>query len=122
MTRRERRRAEKQAREASGKGRKPHVVSSRRSASRSTTSVTKKGRTVLTAFAGSIGIIGIALILSLSNGTNEYISGVEEDTLSSYPVTLEAKTADFASMLTSMSSAIAADAAAEDERPARRRC
>ena len=51
--------------------------------------LTKKARTVLTAFAGSIGIIGIALILSLSNGVNAYINRVEEDTLSSYPISIE---------------------------------
>ncbi len=51
--------------------------------------LTKKGRTILTAFAGSIGIIGIALILSLSNGMQSYIDNVEEDTLSSYPITLQ---------------------------------
>lgn len=51
--------------------------------------LTKKARTILTAFAGSIGIIGIALILSLSNGVNAYINRVEEDTLSSYPVSIE---------------------------------
>ena len=51
--------------------------------------LTKKARTILTAFAGSIGIIGIALILSLSNGVNAYINRVEEDTLSSYPLTIE---------------------------------
>lgn len=50
---------------------------------------TKKGRTILTAFAGSIGIIGIALILSLSSGMQTYISDVEEDTLSSYPITIQ---------------------------------
>lgn len=50
---------------------------------------TKKGRTILTAFAGSIGIIGIALILSLSNGVQEYVKTIEQDTLSSYPVTIE---------------------------------
>ena len=50
--------------------------------------MTKKGRTILTAFAGSIGIIGIALIMSLSNGVQEYIKRVEEDTLSSYPLTI----------------------------------
>lgn len=50
---------------------------------------TKKGRTLLTAFAGSIGIIGIALILSLSTGMQEYISSVEEDALSSYPITIQ---------------------------------
>ena len=51
--------------------------------------LTKKARTILTAFAGSIGIIGIALILSLSNGVNAYINRVEEDTLSSYPIVIE---------------------------------
>ena len=47
--------------------------------------ITKKGRTLLTAFAGSIGIIGIALILSVSTGVNNYIKQVQEDTLTSYP-------------------------------------
>ena len=51
--------------------------------------MTKKGRTLLTAFAGSIGIIGIALIMSLSNGVQKYIDRVEQDTLSSYPLTIE---------------------------------
>ena len=51
--------------------------------------MTKKGRTVMTAFAGSIGIIGIAAILALSNGVNGYIAKVEQDTLSSYPLTIE---------------------------------
>ncbi len=50
---------------------------------------TKKARTLLTSFAGSIGIIGIALILSLSNGVNTYIKSVEEDTLSEYPLELQ---------------------------------
>lgn len=50
--------------------------------------MTKKGRTILTAFAGSIGIIGIALILSLSNDVNKYIENVEAETLSSYPLTI----------------------------------
>ncbi len=54
--------------------------------------LTKKGRTMLTAFAGSIGIIGIALILSLSSGMQNYINRVEEDTLSSYPITLQETT------------------------------
>lgn len=54
--------------------------------------LTKKGRTILTSFAGSIGIIGIALILSLSNGVNNYIKRVEEDALSSYPLTIEKTT------------------------------
>ncbi len=61
--------------------------------------MTKKGRTVLTAFAGSIGIIGIALILSLSNGVQEYINRVEEDTLSSYPLTLQKTTVNGTDMM-----------------------
>ncbi len=64
--------------------------------------MTKKGRTFLTAFAGSIGIIGIALILSLSNGIQTYIDKVQEDTLSSYPITLEAETMDMSAMVTAM--------------------
>ncbi|MCC8101239.1 MAG: ABC transporter ATP-binding protein/permease [Clostridiales bacterium] len=60
---------------------------------------TKKGRTILTAFAGSIGIIGIALILSISQGLTSYIDEVEEDTLSSYPLTLEAETIDMSSLI-----------------------
>ncbi len=61
--------------------------------------MTKKGRTVLTAFAGSIGIIGIALILSLSNGINSYIAKTEEETLSSYPLTIQKQNVDMASLL-----------------------
>lgn len=61
--------------------------------------MTKKGRTILTAFAGSIGIIGIALIMSLSNGLNSYIKRVEEDTLSSYPLTLDKTTIDQMTMM-----------------------
>lgn len=61
--------------------------------------MTKKGRTILTAFAGSIGIIGIALILSLSSGVRNYINKVQEDTLSSYPITIEDETIDASSML-----------------------
>ena len=64
--------------------------------------MTKKGRTILTAFAGSIGIIGIALILSLSSGMQSYINRVEEDTLSSYPITVQEETIDMASMMTSL--------------------
>ena len=63
---------------------------------------TKKGRTILTSFAGSIGIIGIALILSLSNGVQEYVKTVEQDTLSSYPVTIEKATIDSNAMLSAM--------------------
>ncbi len=61
--------------------------------------LTKKGRTILTSFAGSIGIIGIALILSLSSGMQNYINRVEEDTLSSYPITLQEKTMDTGELL-----------------------
>ena len=61
---------------------------------------TKKGRTVLTSFAGSIGIIGIALILAVSQGTTAYIDTVQEDTLSSYPLMLEAKHMDFGTIMT----------------------
>ena len=64
--------------------------------------LTKKGRTILTSFAGSIGIIGIALILSLSNGFQNYIDKIQEDTLTSYPLTITAETADATSMLLSM--------------------
>lgn len=60
--------------------------------------MTKKGRTLLTSFAGSIGIIGIALILSLSNGFQLYIDKVQEDTLSSYPITIQQESIDLASM------------------------
>ena len=60
---------------------------------------TKKARTILTSFAGSIGIIGIALILSLSNGIQEYINRVEEDTLSSYPLSIDASTMDTGSLI-----------------------
>ena len=63
--------------------------------------MTKKGRTMLTAFAGSIGIIGIALILSLSNGVQEYIDKTEKETLSSYPLSIESTSIDFSSMMTS---------------------
>ncbi len=61
--------------------------------------MTKKGRTFLTAFAGSIGIIGIALILSLSSGINNYITKVQQDTLTSYPITIQAESVDMTSML-----------------------
>lgn len=60
---------------------------------------TKKGRTFLTAFAGSIGIIGIATIMSLSNGVQEYINRTQRETLSSYPLTIEEKTIDSSAML-----------------------
>ncbi len=64
--------------------------------------LTKKGRTFLTSFAGSIGIIGIALILSLSNGVQEYINSVERSTLASFPVSIQHETVDYTSLMTSM--------------------
>ena len=75
--------------------------------------MTKKARTLLTAFAGSIGIIGIALILSVSSGFQAYIDKLEEDTLSSYPLTIQAETADMTSMITSF---MAAEAELEENR------
>ena len=63
---------------------------------------TKMGRTVLTAFAGSIGIIGIALILALSTGINDYINQVQEDTLTSYPLTIQAESTDMTAMMASL--------------------
>ena len=60
---------------------------------------TKKGRTLLTAFAGSIGIIGIALILSLSTGMNDYIADVQKDTMSSYPITISDETIDVSGIM-----------------------
>jgi putative ABC transport system permease protein len=63
---------------------------------------TKMGRTVLTAFAGSIGIIGIALILALSTGINAYINKVQEDTLSSYPITIQAESTDMTALMASL--------------------
>ena len=64
--------------------------------------MTKKTRTILTSFAGSIGIIGIALILAISTGIQNYIDKLEEDTVSSYPITIESATIDMNSMMESM--------------------
>ena len=74
---------------------------------------TKKGRTLLTSFAGSIGIIGIALIYAVSQGTSDYIDTVQEDTLASYPLTISAESADFTAMLSGF---VTATQAAEEER------
>lgn len=63
---------------------------------------TKKARTILTSFAGSIGIIGIALILALSSGINTYIETVQKDTLSTYPISIERESIDMTSMMTTM--------------------
>ncbi|MBO4769612.1 MAG: ABC transporter ATP-binding protein, partial [Clostridia bacterium] len=64
--------------------------------------LTKKGRTIMTCFAGSIGIIGIALILSVSNGVNIFINKIQEDTLTKYPLTVEAESIDLTAMLEAM--------------------
>ena len=77
--------------------------------------MTKKGRTFLTAFAGSIGIIGIALILSLSNGIQEYIDRVEEETLSSYPLSIQKENIDMSALITAMSSSQDIEEHGEDE-------
>ena len=61
--------------------------------------MTKKGRTLMTSFAGSIGIIGIAAILALANGVNDYIRGIEEDTLSVYPLTIQSQGMDFTALM-----------------------
>lgn len=79
--------------------------------------MTKKGRTFLTSFAGSIGIIGIALILSLSNGVQEYINSVERSTLASFPVSIQHETVDYTSLMTSMMNV--RDNANEDRDPDR---
>ena len=101
QSKRERRRAIKEARKASGKGkRRMSFLTALNLSMRNL--LTKKGRTVLTAFAGSIGIIGIALILSLSNGAQGYINSVEQDTLSSYPVQLQSENVDMSAMLAAM--------------------
>ncbi len=68
---------------------------------------TKKGRTILTAFAGSIGIIGIALIMSLSTGFQNYIDKIQEDTLSNYPLTIQSETADMTAALAAFGAALA---------------
>ena len=72
--------------------------------------MTKKGRTILTAFAGSIGIIGIALILSLSNGFQLYIDKVQEDTLSSYPLTIQKESVDIGTMIATLQEERSSDA------------
>ncbi len=69
--------------------------------------LTKKGRTILTAFAGSIGIIGIALILSLSTGFQRYIDQIQEDTLSNYPLSIQSESADMDAALSAFSSLMA---------------
>ena len=77
---------------------------------------TKKTRTILTAFAGSIGIIGIALILSLSNGIQEYINRVEEDTLSSFPLTIEKTSIDASDLVNNLASDKSKEKSREEEK------
>ncbi|MBR5515644.1 MAG: ABC transporter ATP-binding protein/permease [Clostridia bacterium] len=71
---------------------------------------TKKGRTVLTSFAGSIGIIGIALILAVSQGTTAFIDGIQEEALSSYPLTLQAQNVDMSALIENFMSAASEEA------------
>ena len=80
--------------------------------------MTKKGRTILTAFAGSIGIIGIALILSISTGVNNYIDRVQEDTLSSYPISIQAESVDMSSLMTTLMGINAEGAAGKHDKDA----
>ena len=75
----------------------------------------KKGRTFLTAFAGSIGIIGIALILSLSTGVNDYIDDIQQDTMTAYPITIEEQSIDLDSLMEIQDEAISDMATAEEE-------
>ena len=77
--------------------------------------MTKKGRTILTSFAGSIGIIGIALILAISTGVQNYIDKVEEDTLSSYPITIEEITIDMSSMMENLMGQQEVDTESQEE-------
>lgn len=74
---------------------------------------TKKGRTILTAFAGSIGIIGIALILSLSTGFQMYVDQIQEDTLSNYPLSIQTETTDMAAMMSAFGNVMTAGKDAE---------
>ncbi len=76
--------------------------------------MTKKGRTLMTSFAGSIGIIGIALILSVSTGVNAYIDSVQRETLAGYPIQLEAESVDLASLVTTLMDAQEEEAPAHD--------
>ncbi len=90
-------------RRAKSAGRKKPAMSVRTSFGLSLRNlVSKRGRTILTSFAGSIGIIGIALIYAVSNGTTQYIDTVQEDALSSYPLTLESQHLNISSLLSSM--------------------
>ena len=76
---------------------------------------TKKGRTILTCFAGSIGIIGIALILSVSQGTTDYIDDVQEDALTSYPITIESSTIDMTTLMETFMNVTSTEVGHEDD-------
>ena len=78
--------------------------------------MTKKGRTIMTSFAGSIGIIGIALILSLSNGIQLFIDQVQEDTLSTYPLSIYEQTQDLSAMMSAMTATAEDNAVHEDDK------
>lgn len=71
--------------------------------------LTKKGRTVLTSFAGSIGIIGIALILSFSNGVNQYITDIQRETMTSYPITITQEAFDMTELMDMRGKTVEAD-------------
>ncbi|MCR4841366.1 MAG: ABC transporter ATP-binding protein/permease [Lachnospiraceae bacterium] len=97
---------EQENKNAAAKGKKERTSMSMRTALGLSVNnlMTKKGRTILTAFAGSIGIIGIALIMSLSNGIQTYIDSMEEETMSSYPITIEKEVVDLTSTIQIMMS------------------
>ncbi len=95
--------AEEEKKTAASKGKKKTSMSFATALALSRNNLlTKKGRTFLTSFAGSIGIIGIALILSLSHGVQAYIDSVERSTLSSYPISIQQETVDYSSLMQSM--------------------
>lgn len=95
--------AEEEKKPAASKGKKKTSMSFATALALSRNNLlTKKGRTFLTSFAGSIGIIGIALILSLSHGVQAYIDSVERSTLSSYPISIQQETVDYSSLMQSM--------------------
>lgn len=98
---------DKKAKKLEKKNRKRHSMSFGTALSLSLNNLfTKKARTILTSFAGSIGIIGIALIMSMSNGATNYINRVQKDTLSSYPITIENETVDITSLMETMTGKI----------------
>ena len=91
--------ADRQAREEESKKKKPAMKLGTAFGLSLKNLIAKRGRTILTSFAGSIGIIGIALIYAVSNGMTEYINTVQEDTLSSYPLRIEASSVDIGSLM-----------------------